>query len=116
MRVVGRPLLRPVAQKSDIHSPEMGGVTRTGVILNTNESRQFDLHPADQRRLTTLCGQFDENLKHVERRLQVSISRRGHHFRVEGETEHVAAAVEVIRHLYRETEATDDISPDTVHL
>jgi len=84
--------------------------------LNTNDSRQFDLHPADQRRLTTLCGQFDENLKHIERRLQVAITRRGHHFRVEGETEHVAAAVEVIRHLYRETEATDDISPDTVHL
>lgn len=84
--------------------------------MNTNDSRQFDLHPVDQRRLTTLCGQFDENLKHVERRLQVKVSRRGHHFRVEGDTEHVAAGVEVIRHLYRETEATEDIPPDTVHL
>jgi phosphate starvation-inducible PhoH-like protein len=70
----------------------------------------------DQRRLTTLCGQFDENLKHIERRLQVKVGRRGHHFRVEGDTENVAAGVEVIRHLYRETEATDDIPPDTVHL
>ena len=84
--------------------------------MNPNDSRQFDLHPVDQHRLASLCGQFDENLKHIERRLQVKVGRRGHHFRVEGETDHVAAAVEVIRHLYRETEATDDISPDTVHL
>jgi phosphate starvation-inducible PhoH-like protein len=84
--------------------------------LDTNDSRQFDLYPVDQRRLTTLCGQFDENLKQVERRLQVSISRRGHHFRVQGATENVAAATEVVRHMYRETEATEDLTPDTVHL
>ena len=84
--------------------------------MNTNDSRQFDLHPVDQRRLATLCGQFDENLKMVEKRLEVKVGRRGHHFRVEGPTENVAAATEVVRHLYRETEATDDISPDTVHL
>ncbi|HTN33647.1 MAG TPA: PhoH family protein [Marinobacter sp.] len=84
--------------------------------MNTTDSRQFDLHPANQRRLTTLCGQFDENLKHIERSLQVKVGRRGHHFRVEGEIENVAAGVEVIRHLYRETEASEDISPDMVHL
>ena len=84
--------------------------------MNANDHRQFDLHPVDQRRLATLCGQFDENLKMIEKRLHVKVGRRGHHFRVEGETEHVAAAVEVIRHLYRETEATDDLPPDTVHL
>ncbi|MBR9872571.1 MAG: PhoH family protein [Gammaproteobacteria bacterium] len=84
--------------------------------MNTQDSRQFDLHPVDQRRLTTLCGQFDEHLKMIEKRLQVKVGRRGHHFRVEGPTENVAAATEVIRHMYRETEAVDDIPPDTVHL
>jgi phosphate starvation-inducible PhoH-like protein len=84
--------------------------------LETNDARQFDLHPVDQRRLTTLCGQFDEHIKHIERRMDVRVGRRGHHFRVEGETERVAAAVEIIRHLYRETEATEDLTPDTVHL
>nr|WP_217904758.1 PhoH family protein [Marinobacter lutaoensis] len=85
-------------------------------MVKPNDSKQFDLHPVDPRRLATLCGQFDEHLKMVEKRLNVTIGRRGHHFRVQGEPDHVAAAVEVIRHLYRETEATDDISPDTVHL
>ncbi|WP_218944175.1 PhoH family protein [Marinobacter changyiensis] len=84
--------------------------------MKTTEAKVFDLYPADQRRLTTLCGQFDEHLKHIERRMDVRIGRRGHHFKVEGEAEHATAAAEVIRHMFRETEAADDISPDTVHL
>ncbi|MEQ5834585.1 PhoH family protein [Marinobacter mangrovi] len=84
--------------------------------MNSDDAKQFDLKPADPRRLATLCGQFDEHLKHIERRMSVRIGYRGHHFRVEGEAEHASAAAEVLRHLYRETEALDDISPDMVHL
>ncbi|MCH8498074.1 MAG: PhoH family protein [Marinobacter sp.] len=84
--------------------------------MTPTDARQFDLHPADGKRLATLCGQFDEHLKQVERRMDVRIGHRGHHFRVEGSAERVTAAIEVLRHLYRETEATDDIAPDTVHL
>ncbi|SDW41479.1 PhoH family protein [Marinobacter mobilis] len=84
--------------------------------MKTNDIKQFDLHPVDQRRLATLCGQFDEHLKQIEKRLEVRIGRRGHHFRIEGDSDHVAAAAEVVRHLFRETEASDDIAPDTVHL
>ncbi|ROU01985.1 PhoH family protein [Marinobacter sp. R17] len=84
--------------------------------MNSDDAKQFDLKPADPRRLATLCGQFDEHLKHIERRMSVRIGYRGHHFRVEGEAEHANAAAEVLRHLYRETEALDDISPDMVHL
>ncbi|SFM40513.1 PhoH family protein [Marinobacter zhejiangensis] len=84
--------------------------------MKTNDVKQFDLLPVDQRRLATLCGQFDEHLKQIEKRLEVRIGRRGHHFRIEGSSSHVAAAAEVIRHMYRETEASNDIRPDTVHL
>ncbi|OEY65221.1 PhoH family protein [Marinobacter sp. X15-166B] len=84
--------------------------------MTSQNSRQFDLHPVDQRRLATLCGQFDEHLKQIERRLDVTIGRRGHHFKVDGPSENVAAATEVVRHLYRETEGNDDIDPETVHL
>lgn len=84
--------------------------------MSSDNAKQFDLKPADPRRLAALCGQFDEHLKHIERRMSVRIGYRGHHFRVEGETEHANAASEVLRHLYRETEALDDISPDMVHL
>ncbi|MGP4844638.1 PhoH family protein [Marinobacter sp. 1Y8] len=84
--------------------------------LNSDNAKQFDLKPADTRRLAAVCGQFDEHLKHIERRLSVRIGYRGQHFRIEGETERANAAAEIIRHLYRETEALTDISPDMVHL
>lgn len=80
------------------------------------DTREFHLEPADSERLAALCGQFDEHLKHIEKRMGVRIGYRGHHFRVTGEAETVTAATEVLKHLYRETEANEDISPDTVHL
>lgn len=81
-----------------------------------NETREFHLEPADPERLSILCGQFDEHLKHIEKRLGVRIGYRGHHFRITGQGEVATAAMEVLKHLYRETEALDDISPDLVHL
>ena len=80
------------------------------------ETREFQLEPADTERLAALCGQFDEHLKHIEKRMGVRIGYRGHHFRVTGDGEAATAAVEVLKHLYRETEASEDIDPDTVHL
>lgn len=81
-----------------------------------DDARQFDLSPADTRRLAMVCGQFDEHLKHIERRMDVRIGYRGQHFRIQGNTENTNAAAEILRHLYRETEALDDITPDLVHL
>ncbi|XOZ34947.1 PhoH family protein [Halomonadaceae bacterium KBTZ08] len=80
------------------------------------DTREFQLEPADTGRLAALCGQFDEHLKHIEKRMGVRIGYRGHHFRVTGDGEAATAAMEVLKHVYRETEANDDISPDTVHL
>ena len=84
--------------------------------MTNDDHREFELQPADTRRLAALCGQFDEHLKQIEKRMGVRISYRGHHFRIGGESEAVQAAAEVVRHLYRETEASDDIDPELVHL
>jgi len=84
--------------------------------LNNDDNREFQLQPADTRRLAALCGQFDEHLKQIEKRMGVRISYRGHHFRITGEGEAPQAAAEVVRHLYRETEASEDIDPELVHL
>ncbi|TVP55130.1 MAG: PhoH family protein [Halomonadaceae bacterium] len=46
----------------------------------------------------------------------VRIGYRGHHFRVTGVGEAATAAMEVLKHLYRETEAAKEIAPDLVHL
>lgn len=78
------------------------------------------LEPADTRRLADLCGAFDENIKHLERRLGVEISHRSNQFRVIGEQHTVAATEKILRDLYVETALVKGkaqrIEPQQVHL
>ena len=73
------------------------------------------LEPADNQRLANLCGQFDEHLRQIERRLGVEVNNRGNSFRVIGDTESVQAAEEVLRDLYNETK-TEALDPARVNL
>ena len=54
------------------------------------------LQPADNERLANLCGQLDEHLRQIERRLGVEINNRGHQFRVIGEPPTVTIAMAVL--------------------
>ena len=67
------------------------------------QSNDFVLEPADNARLANLCGQFDEHLKQIERRLGVEINNRGNVFRVIGDARPVHAAGIVLKNLYAET-------------
>ena len=73
------------------------------------------LEPVDNARLANLCGQFDEHLRLVERRLGVEISTRGHQFCIHGDAETVKAAGQVIQQLYDAT-AQEALTPARVHL
>jgi len=79
------------------------------------ESLDLLLEPADNGRLANLCGQFDEHLRQVERRLGVEINNRGNQFRVIGEYRTVRAAEQVLKGLYDAT-CNDTLTPDVVHL
>mgnify|MGYP000491605064 CR=1 FL=1 len=79
------------------------------------EAVDFTLAPADNERLANLCGQFDENLRQVERRLGVEIENRGHRFRIIGDDEAASVATDVIRALYDHT-ARELIGAENVHL
>ncbi len=79
------------------------------------EAIDFTLTPADNERLANLCGQFDEYLRQVERRLGVEIKNRGHRFRVIGEEEAALAASRVLRALY-EASADESVTGESVHL
>ena len=79
------------------------------------DALDFTLEPADNQRLANLCGQFDENLRQVERRLGVEISNRAHRFRVIGEGDAARAAELVLRDLYNASGGRD-LSPEQVHL
>jgi phosphate starvation-inducible protein PhoH and related proteins len=74
------------------------------------------LEPDDSQRLAALCGPFDQNLKHLEKRLGVLIRNRGNVFQVSGPEARLQAASALLSQLYRETVGRDAIEPDAVHL
>lgn len=73
------------------------------------------LEPADNQRLASLCGQFDEHLRQMESRLGVEINNRGNVFRIIGDTVAVQAAATVLKELYAETQR-GMLTPERVHL
>ena len=79
-------------------------------------TRRVLLEPNDSRRLSALCGPVDQNIKHLERRLAVSIRNRGNEFQISGPEPRVEAAAALLHQLYRETYERDAIEPDFVHL
>ena len=78
-------------------------------------SRDVVLEPADNARLANLCGQFDEHLRQIERRLDVEIASRGNHFRVTGQPGATQLGSDVLHALF---DMTDDerLDPERVHI
>lgn len=74
------------------------------------------LVPDDAARLAALCGPFDQNLKHLERRLGVHLRNRGNVFQVAGPESRTRAAAAVLNQLYRLTVDRDSVGPEEVHL
>lgn len=79
------------------------------------DTLDFTLEPTDNQRLARLCGQLDDNLRQLERRLGVEISNRGHRFRIIGNTDAVQRAQCVLQDLYRAT-TRGELHPEDVHL
>lgn len=77
---------------------------------------EFELTPFDNRRLADLAGQFDENLRQIERYLGVEINNRGNTFQIIGTERTVNKAREVLTALYHETETPNQIDNQRVML
>ncbi|MDH4049797.1 MAG: PhoH family protein [Gammaproteobacteria bacterium] len=78
-------------------------------------SEDIVLEPADNNRLANLCGQFDEHLRQIERRLNVEIASRGNRFRVTGNPGAAHVGSEIIRHLFQLTRS-ERLDPERVHM
>jgi phosphate starvation-inducible PhoH-like protein len=81
----------------------------------TQISRDIVLEPADNSRLANLCGQFDEHLRQIERRLNVEIASRGNRFRVTGKPGAARIGSNVIRSLFNMTDQ-ERLDPERVHV
>ncbi len=78
-------------------------------------TQNLSLQPEDSQRLASLCGQLDENLRLIERRLGIEISNRGNNFQLLGDAASVEAGNGILRHLYQHAQDSS-ITPNEVHL
>jgi len=78
-------------------------------------SRDIVLEPADNNRLANLCGQFDEHLRQIERRLDVEIASRGNIFRVTGRPGAAEVGGDVLLSLFAMTDK-ERLDPERVHM
>ena len=78
-------------------------------------SRDIVLEPADNNRLANLCGQFDEHLRQIERRLNVEIASRGNRFRVTGRPGAAQVGGDVLLSLFQMTD-NERLDPERVHM
>lgn len=77
--------------------------------------RDIVLEPADNSRLANLCGQFDENLRQIERRLDVEIHSRGNRFRITGQPGATEIGGDVLAKLFAMTDH-ERLDPERVHM
>ena len=78
-------------------------------------SRDLVLEPADNNRLANLCGQFDEHLRQIERRLDVEIASRGNRFRITGQPGAAEVGGDVLSKLFEMTDQ-ERLDPERVHM
>ncbi|CAG0911075.1 unnamed protein product, partial [Cyprideis torosa] len=83
--------------------------------MSNIDSVTIALTPEDNQRLANLCGQFDEHLRQIERRMGVEINNRGANFNLIGPAAAVTTTGELLRDLYRQTEV-EVLAPSAVHL
>jgi phosphate starvation-inducible PhoH-like protein len=78
-------------------------------------TRDLAFEPVDNARLANFVGPMDENLRHVEKRLNVQVRRRGGWVEVSGSPEATVTAEHVLRRLF-ELSGSEALTPDRVHL
>lgn len=82
--------------------------------------KKIMMQPIDNKRLISLCGPFDDNLKQIECQLGIMVSRYGNFFKLIGNSLSVNIAINVLMSLYADTKYThgiiNDINPEKVYL
>ncbi len=75
---------------------------------------QFAGIPLEQ--LKSMLGAYNAHLRQIEQRLQTTISQRGDSFFIEGDVQPVERTEAILQRLFEESENTQTISADQLHL
>ena len=65
--------------------------------------------------MANLCGQFDEHLRQIEKRLDIRIKNRGNRFRLTGQSDSTEVGRDVLEELFSLTEV-ENLDPERVHM
>ncbi len=76
----------------------------------------LNLNPDDSRRLANLCGQFNENIRQIEKLLSVAIRQRGNWFQLSGSQTAVRDGRALLESLYRATEQGELLNAGLIQL
>ncbi len=76
----------------------------------------LNLNPDDSRRLANLCGQFNENIRQIEKLLSVAIRQRGNWFQLSGSQAAVRDGRALLESLYRATEQGELLNAGLIQL
>lgn len=77
---------------------------------------ELELKPFDNRRLADLCGQFDENLRQIERYFGVEINNRANVFQLIGTERSVNKTERTLLELYEESQRPNQVDLAKIHL
>ena len=83
--------------------------------LSSTSTQVINLEPHDSHRLSVLCGPLDQNIRQVEDRLEIRISRKSHQFTLKGKEEQVQRGRALLAHLYMLAKDLDVLEESTVH-
>jgi len=74
------------------------------------------LDPDDSRRLSNLCGQFNENIRQIETTLSLTIRQRGNWFQLSGSKSAVNDGSRLLESLYLATGQGELLTSNIIHL
>ena len=82
--------------------------------MKKSPTLEFSFAPVDNRRLASLCGALDANIRQIEAALDVAIARRGEKFLLTGGRERIDLASRVLNRFY--AKAHNDLSVEEIQL
>lgn len=90
-------------------------------MVSTPRPRSLEVNftPVDNARLANLCGALDENLRQIETAYDITIARRGEHFRVTGTSEKARLGIAALERFYDQSNVPvtiDDIQLGVIEI
>ena len=82
--------------------------------MKKTPSLEFSFTPVDNKRLASLCGALDANIRQIEAALDVTVARRGEKFSLSGERERIELAAKVLNRFY--AKAHNDLTVEEIQL